>query len=305
MNTSRRSFLRQSGGLLGMGLWSTFPGNLPGKAGKIMDGNVTVGAHPWIYAAKLPNYDITPVLEKIFQDVKYAHYGGVELMHHPLMQSQNVNVLKDLSDKYDLPVIGTSYGADMWDRQRHDAILRETEKILSNLSATGGRTMGISVGNAGMKKTEDQLDAQADLLAKIREMASAQGIVINLHNHTYEVENGMHDLKGTLKRLPDIPLGPDINWLQRADVDPVEFIETFGNQIVFLHLRDQFNNGRWTEALGEGDTDFAAIAHALRKISFSGDLIVELAHENDFEPTRPIRESLHMSREFVKNEMGY
>jgi len=57
--------------------------------------------------------------------------------------------------------------------------------------------------------------------------------------------------------------------------------------------------------MGEGNTDFKSIAKALKKINFQGDLVVELAHENDFEPTRPIRESLHMSREFVKNMMGY
>ncbi|MBS0000865.1 MAG: sugar phosphate isomerase/epimerase, partial [Cyclobacteriaceae bacterium] len=113
------------------------------------------------------------------------------------------------------------------------------------------------------------------------------------------------DLKGTLKRIPDMPLGPDINWLQRAGVDPVGFILEYGDQIVFMHLRDQHKNGQWAESLGEGDTDFTAIGKALRKIRFNGDLIVELAHENNFEPTRPIRESLHMSREFMKNTMDY
>jgi sugar phosphate isomerase/epimerase len=301
MNNSRRSFLLRSGSLLGLGL---IPGKLPGITEQNEE-KIRVGAHPWIYAAKLPEYDITPLLEKIFQDVKYAGYDGVELMHHPLRDSKNVNILKDLSSKYDLPVIGTSYGADMWDKRSHPAILSEAETILSNLSATGGRTLGISVGNADMKKTEDQLDAQAELLMKMRVMASERNVVVNLHNHTYEVENGMHDLKGTLKRIPDMPLGPDINWLQRAGVDPVEFIQTYGNQIIFMHLRDQYSNGRWTESLGEGDADFAAITRALRKIKFSGDLIVELAHENDFETTRPIRDSLRMSREFVRKRMGY
>jgi hypothetical protein len=28
-------------------------------------------------------------------------------------------------------------------------------------------------------------------------------VVLNLHNHTYEVADGEHDLKGTLARLPE------------------------------------------------------------------------------------------------------
>ena len=305
MNHSRRSFLYQASGFLGAGLlpYLSISKKLMHPSEK--DDKVMVGAHPWIYAAKLPEYDITPVLETIFQDVKYAHFDGLELMHNPLRQAKNVYILKDLIQKYELPVIGTSYGADMWDHAKHTFILEDADKILDNLSQIQGRTMGISVGRTENIKTENQLDAQAELLIRIREMAEQRNIVINLHNHTYEVENDMHDLRGTLKRIPDIKLGPDLNWLQRAGVDPVKFIQEFGGQIVFLHLRDQDQDGRWSESLGEGDTDFTAIAKALKKARFQGDLVVELAHENDFEPTRPIKESLHMSREFVKKEMGY
>jgi hypothetical protein len=31
--------------------------------------------------------------------------------------------------------------------------------------------------------------------------------------------------------------------------------------------------------------------------------VIELAHENDFEPTRPLRESLRISREFVRQTL--
>jgi sugar phosphate isomerase/epimerase len=291
--------------MLGSSLFSSLSSGSTGKK-IIPDKNkVMVGAHPWIYAARLPRYDITPKLETIFQDMKYAHFDGVELMHHPLRDPGQVNVIKDLIDKYALPVIGTSYGADMWDRREHPSILKEVATIIKNLSLVDGRTMGISVGNAGKIKTDDQLDAQVELLIKIRQMARDRDIVINLHNHTYEVENEMHDLKGTLQRLPDIALGPDINWLVRGGVDPVQFIHDFGSQIVFMHLRDQHQDGTWSEALGEGDTDFKAISKALQKIEFEGDLVIELAHESGFKPTRPVRESLLISREYVKKIMGY
>lgn len=106
-------------------------------------------------------------------------------------------------------------------------------------------------------------------------------MVLNLHNHTYDVENNMHDLKGTLERIPDVKLGPDINWLIRGGVDPVEFIERFGDKIVFMHLRDQYENGHWTEYLGQGRTNFKVISEVLKKFNFSGDAIIELAHEQD------------------------
>ena len=130
-------------------------------------------------------------------------------------------------------------------------------------------------------------------------------MVLNLHNHTYEVENNLHDLKGTLKRIPDVKLGPDLDWLVQAGVDPVQFIRQYGDRLVFLHLRDQRKDKTWVESLGEGDMDYKAVTKALQEVNFSGDAVIELAHPNNFKPTRPLRESLKMSREFVRQTLGY
>jgi sugar phosphate isomerase/epimerase len=129
--------------------------------------------------------------------------------------------------------------------------------------------------------------------------------VLNLHNHTYEVEHGAHDLNGTVARVPGVKLGSDLNWLVRGGVDPVAFLRQHGDRIVFLHLRDQHADGRWSEAMGEGDMDYAAIGRALREIGFTGPAVVELAHERGFVPTRPIRQSLRLSRELVRRVLGY
>ena len=161
------------------------------------------------------------------------------------------------------------------------------------------------MGRADHLKTTAQLDAQAEVLGKIIAICENHGVVLNLHNHVYEVTNNEHDLKGTLERIPDAKLGPDLNWLVRAGIDPVDFIERYGNRIVFAHLRDQQADGTWSEAMGEGVMDFAAIARALRQVDFAGDLAMELAHERGFELTRPLRESLRMSREYVREVMEY
>jgi L-ribulose-5-phosphate 3-epimerase UlaE len=72
-----------------------------------------------------------------------------------------------------------------------------------------------------------------------------------------------------------------------------------------MHLRDQKADGTWCEAMGEGVTDFVAISKELHKINYSGDAAIELAHEKNFQRTRPLRESLKMSREYVRRTMGY
>jgi sugar phosphate isomerase/epimerase len=270
---------------------------------------VLVGAHPWVYAATQPQNDITPVLPQIFADMRYAGLDGIELMHTALRPTDAVDRIGELSAKNRLPVIGSSFGGAMWDRAQHQAVLDDAGLVVPRLHKLGGRTLGVSVGavpgGSAARKTPAQLDAQADLLGKLIALCRQHSVVLNLHNHTYEVENGLYDLKGTLERLPGTALGPDLNWLVRGGVDPAWFIRKYWRQIVFLHLRDQKKDGRWSEALGEGDMDYTAIAAALRETGFRGDAIIELAHERDFKPTRPLRESLRQSREFVRKTMGW
>lgn len=266
---------------------------------------ILVGAHPWVYAATQPGYDITPVLPQIFSDMQYAGLDAIELMHTALRPSDAVERIGELSRKNKLPVLGASFDGAMWDRPRHQAVLDDAELVITRLAKLGGRTLGTSVGHAPQKKTEDQLDAQAECLRKLIAIGEKNGVVINLHNHTYEVENNLHDLKGTLSRIPNVKLGPDLNWLIRGGVDPVAFIRQYSQSIVFMHIRDQKSDGKWSEALGEGNTDYPAIAKALQIAGFQGDAVIELAHERDFKPTRPLRESLKISRAYVKRVFGW
>jgi sugar phosphate isomerase/epimerase len=266
---------------------------------------IVVGAHVWVYASTMPGYDVSPVLDQIFSDVSYAGFDGVETMEDPLRSTVYTGQIKELIEKYKIKLIGSSYSGDMWDKDKHNQIFEDVDNIFSNMALVGGRTFGVSVGEPeGREKTEKEFDNQALILKKLISLGEKKGIVLNLHNHTAEVRNNMFDLRGTLKRIPDIRLGPDLNWLLRAGINPVDFLREFRKQIVFLHLRDQLNNGKWPESMGEGDVNFREIADVLHEIRFEGDAIIELAHENGFIPTRPLKESLKMSREHMRKTMG-
>lgn len=264
-----------------------------------------VGAHPWVYAARQPGYDIYPILDTIFADMAAAGLDGIELMHTALRPPDAVETIAALSARHGLPVIGTSFGGEMWDRERHDEILADAELVVSRLAQVGGYTLGVSVGSSGGRKSEAQLDAQGELLTRLMALCGDHGVTLNLHNHTYEVVDDLHDLRGTLARVEGVKLGPDYNWLIRGGVDPLWFIATFGERLVFAHLRDQGADGRWVQAMGDGATDHAAIADALRAAHYAGPLVIELAHEHDFEPTQPLHESLRQSREYVREVMGF
>jgi sugar phosphate isomerase/epimerase len=269
-------------------------------------GKIPVCAHLWVYASKFPPpHDCTSVLDDIFSDLRYAGMDGLEVMDVELRHDGAVKRIQALIDKYNLPVSGTSYSGDLWNKNEHPTIQKEVELVIGRLHELGGRTMGISVGNAGHVKSPAELDAQANMLEKIMKICARHSVVPNLHNHTYEVENNLHDLRGTLSRIPDIKLGPDLNWLIRAGVDPVQFIHQYGKKIIYLHIRDQRADGQWTEALGEGVTNFKAVAEALKQSDFSGIAAIELAFPDHFTPVRPLKEDWKISREFVRTTFGW
>jgi sugar phosphate isomerase/epimerase len=306
-STARRDFLWSTVGAVvatgGAHLLASFPPPLPRTAEKRK--KVVIAAHPWVYAAPLPGYDITPVLDQIFSDTSFAGMDAIELMHEALRPPDSVERIGALSQKYSLPVLGASFTEDMWDKSKHSANLEYAQTIITRIRELGGRTLGTSVGATPQKKTPEQLDAQAELLREIIAFGNEHGVVLNLHNHTYEVRDNEYDLTGTLARIPDVKLGPDLNWLVRAGIDPADFIRRHGDHIVFMHLRDQKADGAWPEAMGEGVTDYVAIGKELHSINYSGDAAIELAHEKNFQRTRPLRESLKMSREYVRRTMGY
>ncbi len=107
---------------------------------------VIVGAHPWVYAATQPKYDITPVLPQIFADMSWAGMDGIELMHTALLPDDAVERIGELSRKHKLPVLGTSFGGAMWDRAKHQEVLADAAKVIPRLAQLGGRTLGTSVG---------------------------------------------------------------------------------------------------------------------------------------------------------------
>lgn len=305
--SGRRSFIQKSCyGLAGTILLPNFIIGAPDCT--TSEERIKINAHLWVYASKFPpNWDCTPVLDTVFSDMSFAGIDGLELMEANLRHDNAVTNLNKLIEKYALPVSGSSYGVgfNMWDAEQHKTILEDIKRVVPRLGKVKGKTFGISVGGANHLKTEKELDAQAAILRKIIEICDDNGIEANLHNHTYEVENELHDLKGTLQRIPDIKLGPDLNWLIRAGVDPVDFINTYGKQIVYLHLRDQYKDGTWTEFVGQGATDFPNIAKALKGQGFNGNAAIELAFENDFEPSLPLKENWKKSKEYVKSTFGW
>jgi hypothetical protein len=117
---------------------------------------IAVGAHVWVYASKQPKSDVSPILE--------------QPLRSPVFTKQIVEYI----EKYKIGLIGTSYGAQMWDKTKHNEIYEDVDLVMTNLASVGGRTFGTSVGEPhGRLKTEAELDTQAELLKRLVKLGDA------------------------------------------------------------------------------------------------------------------------------------
>lgn len=283
-------------------LLATLPAAMGAAAAKP---KIQIGAHLWVFAAKQPGYDPWPVLDKVFDEFSKAKIDGLELMHHALLHDGAVERIQSLSKKYKLPVLGTSWSANLWKKEEQRQNIEQGQTVIRRLNELGGTYIGVSVGDAGRRKTAAELDTQAEVLRELCFDATSRGMFTNLHNHIYEVRDDEWDLKNTMERVPEAKLGPDFAWLHRAGVDPVGFIKRHGRRIVYGHLRQDTHEKKWPETMEEGLMDYKAIGAALREVGFQGALAIELAHERDFQPTQSYGESLRKSRIYVKKTMGW
>ena len=257
--------------------------------------DLDICAHLYAYTAQQPGESRRELLDTVFADLSSAGYAGVEVMHTQVRSADDAAYVGGLSERYNLPVIGASFGGRMWDVAEHPALLAHAQVLIEALGDLDAWLLGVSTGAKpeGLK-TPAELDTQAELLECLIDLCDECGILLNLHNHTYEVENGEYEFRAMIERIPDISLGPDVNWLRRAGIEPNDFLRRYADRIIYLHLRDQLGD-RWPEALGEGDQDWVELGRTLRDIGFDRYVGIELAHERDTQFTRTMGENFALS----------
>jgi inosose dehydratase len=154
-------------------------------------------------------------------------------------------------------------------------------------------------------KTDAQLALQADWLNRVGAALRERGLALWLHNHAPEMREDGRELRSNLDQTDPALVGfcADLHWIYRGGGDVLEYLDRYGSRLGSLHLRNS-TGGVWSEALGDGDLDYRAIAARLAAVRFDGPLIVELAIEPGTPRTRPLVESMRISREYLREIFG-
>ena len=141
-----------------------------------------------------------------------------------------------------------------------EATLREYEETLG--------TSSVVVPYLGEEHFEsaEKVDETARRLLDLAEALDEYGWDLHYHNHAHEFTDlsGETGLERLLRQTgDDLLLELDVGWALVGGVDPVDFIETYGNRIELLHMKDMVTSEeRGFREIGDGDVDMEACAQA-------------------------------------------
>ena len=173
----------------------------------------------------------------------------------------------------------------------------DRKKMIQEMAVTGAR----DVCNSGLLKwgnlTADDYRESIKVLNTLGRELHREGISFHYHNHEFEfarVDGNQTGMDLLLEGLDFsvIDLCVDIGWVDRAGLNPAQFLKDHADRIGYLHLKDH-DGTDWTE-LGRGRVDFGSC-------DFTG--LPRLRHvvvEQDSTKIDPF-ESIRISREFLRN----
>jgi inosose dehydratase len=154
-------------------------------------------------------------------------------------------------------------------------------------------------------KTDEQLRTQAAALDKLGHELAALGVTLAYHNHDVELNFAArefhHMMLGTDPGALSLCL--DAHWVYRgaghSEVALFDVLKLYGARVCELHLRQSTGNV-WSEAFGDGDIDYRALAKKLREVGVCPLLVLEQGPEGKTPQTLEPEEVHRRSVRYVR-----
>lgn len=173
------------------------------------------------------------------------------------------------------------------------------EDIESDFDATINlaKTLGMKHVFAPYLEEEKRPSDAAGYVTLAKRLAAAgkryadHGLSFGWHNHDFEfvaLADGSIPMDIILTEAPDITWEADLAWIVRGGRDPLAYVQTYGDRLAAIHVKDIAAEGEnldedgWSD-LGAGTMDWAALLRACRNQSDS--LIYALEHDKPSDPT--------------------
>lgn len=186
-------------------------------------------------------------LVKALETVAAQGYEGVEFAGFFGMAAKDV---KAQLDRLGLAPWATHTGLQ-------DLTAEKLADVIAYHQAIGCDTIVIPGSDVS---TDDKLDETIKAINRIVTACRAAGLRIAYHNHSHEfipTAGGRVPYDEIVKRT-QIALEIDTYWAWNAGRDPVEMLRTYGDRVLFIHLKDGLSGGEG-KPLGMGQAPVEAV----------------------------------------------
>ncbi len=262
--------------------------------------------YPWTVFYRRDNRDFNKELDAGLGELAGCTLDGYEpLANNP----QEIERLVPLLKKHRLEMRSLYVNSTLHERAKADesieavlAIARKAKEIGTKIIVTNPSPIR---WGGPENKDDAQLKVQAAALEKLGRELRSLGLILAYHNHDIELRNAArefhHMMVGT--DPADVTLCLDAHWVYRgagnSAVALFDILKLYGSRITELHLRQSKEN-IWTEAFGEGDIDYPAIAKHLLKINVRPHLVLEQAVESGSPKTMSTVEAFQKSSQYAR-----
>ena len=117
----------------------------------------------------------------------------------------------------------------------------------------------------------------------------------------FESEMPPNKLKTFISQFPSGTFGINYDTGNSASMgfNPIKEFSSYGNRIFNVHIKDRLLHGH-TVKLTEGNTDFDCVFQQLRKINYSGNLILQTARAKDDNHALLIKQYMDFVKELIQ-----
>jgi len=302
---SRRKFIKGlalAGGAIAMGTSSA--GSTGQNRGDRL--HLACNQYPWTVFYARDKRDFNKELAKGLGEVAASRFDGYEpLANNP----RELDRLGPLLKKHGLEMRSLYVNSVLHERDKAEqsiesvlAIARRAKNLGTEIIVTNPSPIR---WGGPENKNDAQLRVQAAAIEKLGRQLKAIGLTLAYHNHDIELRNAArefhHMMAGTDPSYVTLCL--DAHWIYRgagnSSVALFDVLKLYGSRITELHLRQSKDN-IWTEAMCDGDIDYAAVAKHLLQIDVRPHIVMEQAVENGTPKTMSTIEAFRKSSQYAR-----
>jgi len=230
--------------------------------------------------------------------------------NNPILDHDQIKVIRTLSEKYGIKI--NAICADYFmEKKLFNVSEYNLEKNLNILKSLIERCSYLEikileiplVDSSSLKNNKDKEELISNI-GNVLSISEKNDVKITL-----ETDLPPRSFKDLLLRFnhPNIQANYDTGNSTSLGYDVKEEFNEFGSWITNIHIKDRTYNGK-TVPLGSGDTNFDLFFTTLKKINYTGDLIIQGARELDdpeIKPEHTCKKYLDFVKQYVDKYLNY